>query len=165
MTHEGLAGTPHGHLRLNEFALAMQVKLVVHGHLHRDIDYQREGRLAEDSPFRAYGVDQGSHLSWPPRLGAEAPCEFIFGNLGGRQYTKGGWKKTLSNLMTECARVAAERGQPFTKFNLQDCRPAGVTERLYNEDVDVMNATLHTSPQILYSHYDRRRTRVSKATK
>lgn len=116
-------------------------------------------------------------ITWSPRLEAAidealtiqrhegAPCEFIFGNLSGRQYTKGGWKKTLSNLMTECVRVAAERGQPFTKFNLQDCRPAGVTERLDNEEADVMNATLHKSPQILFRHYDRRRTRVAKATK
>lgn len=30
----------------------------MHGHLHRDFDYRREGRLAGDSPFLAYDVDQ-----------------------------------------------------------------------------------------------------------
>ena len=38
VTHEGLGGTPHGQPRLDELARAMRVKLVVHGHLHQDID-------------------------------------------------------------------------------------------------------------------------------
>lgn len=74
VTHEGLGGTPYGRPRLDELARAMRVKLVVHGHLHQDIDYQREGRLGEDSPFLAYGLDQGSHLGWPPGPGPDAPA-------------------------------------------------------------------------------------------
>lgn len=74
VTHEGLGGTPHGQPRLDELARAMRVKLVVHGHLHQDIDYQREGRLGADSPFLAYGIDQGSHLGWPHRPESDAPA-------------------------------------------------------------------------------------------
>ena len=74
VTHEGLGGTPHGHPRLDELARAMRVKLVVHGHLHQDIDYGREGLLGEDSSFLAYGVDQGSHLGFPPAPGSHAPA-------------------------------------------------------------------------------------------
>ena len=74
VTHEGLGGTPYGRPRLDELARAMRVKLVVHGHLHQDIDYQRDGRLSGESRFLAYGLDQGSHLGWPPGPGSDAPA-------------------------------------------------------------------------------------------
>ena len=74
VTHEGLGGTPHGRPRLDELARAMRVKLVVHGHLHQDIDYQREGRLGDNSRFLAYGIDQGSHLGWPTGPGSDSPA-------------------------------------------------------------------------------------------
>ncbi len=74
VTHEGLGGMPDGQPRLDALARTMRVKLVVHGHLHRDIDYRQEGRLGEDSTFLAFGFDQGSHLRWPPRSDEQAPA-------------------------------------------------------------------------------------------
>ena len=66
VTHEGLGGLPHGNAAVDALALSMGVGLVVHGHLHMDINYMRDGRLNPDSPFLAYGVDQGSYLCWSP---------------------------------------------------------------------------------------------------
>ena len=66
VTHEGLGGLPFGNAAVDALALSMGVGLVVHGHLHMDINYMREGRLNQDSPFLAYGVDQGSYLCWSP---------------------------------------------------------------------------------------------------
>ena len=66
VTHEGLGGALHGQPILNTLATAMGVSLVVHGHLHKDIDYLSEGRLPVDSSFSAFGVNQGSHMRWPP---------------------------------------------------------------------------------------------------
>lgn len=69
VTHEGLGGALHGQSILETLAQAMGVTLAVHGHLHRDIDYAAEGRLPTAARFVAYGVDQGSHLAWPPDTG------------------------------------------------------------------------------------------------
>ena len=66
VTHEGLGGALHGQPILNTLATAMGVSLVVHGHLHKDIDYLSEGRIAVDSPFSAYGINKESHMRWPP---------------------------------------------------------------------------------------------------
>jgi hypothetical protein len=55
---------------------------------------------------------------------------YVFGNLSGQRYTKGGWKKTLSVLMTACLAEAAKRQIPFAPFSLQDCRPKGVSDKL-----------------------------------
>ena len=87
---------------------------------------------------------------------------YIFGNMQGQRYTKGGWKKTLSELMKQCIVRAAQEGQPFTPFSLQDCRPKGVSDKLARGDLDVLDATLHTSERMVRSVYDRRRTRVAK---
>lgn len=87
---------------------------------------------------------------------------FVFGNLSGQQYTKGGWKATLARLMTECRRVAAERGIPFLPFSLQDCRPKGVSDKLEQGDADVIDAALHTSERMVRQVYDRRRVRTAK---
>ena len=95
----------------------------------------------------------------------DAPNELVFGNLAGQRYTKGGWKKTLSYLMADCSEAAKAAGKPFTPFNLMDCRPAGVTEKLDNNDRDVMDATLHTNERTMRRHYDRRITRAAKPAK
>ena len=87
---------------------------------------------------------------------------YVFGNMQGQRYTKGGWKKTLSELMKQCVTRAAQEGQPFMPFSLQDCRPKGVSDKLARGDLDVLDATLHTSKRMVRSVYDRRRTRVAK---
>ena len=66
VTHEGFGGALHGQPILDTLAKAMGVSLVVHGHLHKDIDYLSEGRIAVDSPFSAYGINKESHMRWPP---------------------------------------------------------------------------------------------------
>lgn len=87
---------------------------------------------------------------------------YVFGNLRGQRYTKGGWKATLAKLMNECVAEAARRGTAFEPFSLQDCRPMGVSEKLDRGDDDVVDATLHTSERMVRQVYDRRRIRVAR---
>ena len=86
---------------------------------------------------------------------------YVFGNLKGQRYTKGGWKATLAKLMAACVGEAASRGAVFEPFSLQDCRPMGVSEKLERGDSDVMDATLHTSERMVRQVYDRRRVRTA----
>lgn len=84
---------------------------------------------------------------------------FVFGNLAGRAYTKGGWKANLTRLMERCKQDAAEKGESFEPFSLQECRPKAVSDELANNGGDVkavLNATLHTSERMIRRHYDRR---------
>lgn len=94
-----------------------------------------------------------------------ASDEYVFGNLAGHRYTKGGWKKNLNYLMNDCVSKAAAQGRTFTPFNLQHCRPAGVTTKLTNNDGDVLDATLHTSERMVKQVYDRRAERRAKPAK
>lgn len=87
---------------------------------------------------------------------------YVFGNLRGQRYTKGGWKATLSKLMDACAAEASRRGIEFARFSLQDCRPMGVSEKLDRRDADVIDATLHTSERMVRQVYDRGRMRTAK---
>lgn len=87
---------------------------------------------------------------------------YVFGNLGGQRYTKGGWKATLARLMTRCAEVAAERRIAFAPFSLQDCRPKGVSDKMARGDTDTTDATMHSSERMVRQVYDRRRVRVAK---
>jgi integrase len=87
---------------------------------------------------------------------------YVFGSLHGQKYTKGGWKKMLSNLMDLCAAEAARRGMPFERFSLQDCRPKGVSDKLAQGDLDTQDATLHTNKKMIDNVYDRRRERTAK---
>jgi hypothetical protein len=86
---------------------------------------------------------------------------YVFGNLRGQRYTKGGWKATLAKLMDECCAEAGRRGIGFQRFSLQDCRPMGVSEKLSKGDADVIDATLHTSERMVRQVYDRRRVRTA----
>lgn len=113
-------------------------------------------------------------IEWSPELRAtvdealavkrykDAGEWFVFGNLSGERYTKGGWKATLHALMNACEAEAKERGLPFAKFSLQDCRPKGVTDKMVQGDTDVMDATMHTNERMIKQVYDRRRTRTAK---
>jgi hypothetical protein len=93
------------------------------------------------------------------RLAAELD---VVVNLSGQRYTKGGWKKTLSVLMTACVAEAAKRQIEFAPFSLQDCRPKGVSDKLERGDSDTMDATLHSNERMIRDVYDRRRRRVAK---
>lgn len=90
---------------------------------------------------------------------------YVFGNLSGQRYTKGGWKKMLSYLMAECVKRAEVRKIEFTPFSLQDCRPKGVTDKMEQGHADVMDATMHTNKRMIEQVYDRRRTRTATPAK
>ena len=89
---------------------------------------------------------------------------YIFGNLQGQRYTKGGWKKTLSELMKKCVERSIENNVSFEPFSLQDCRPKGVSDKLMQKHSDVMDATMHSSERMIRQVYDRRRVKVAKPT-
>lgn len=113
-------------------------------------------------------------IEWSPELRATidealaikrnelAGAWYVFGNLSGQRYTKGGWKKTLSVLMTRCVAEAAKRKIAFAPFSLQDCRPKGVSDKLARGDKDTVDAALHSSERMIRQVYDRRRVRVAK---
>ncbi len=87
---------------------------------------------------------------------------YVFGNLRGQRYTKGGWKITIARLMNECVDQAKAAGIPFQPFSLQDCRPKGVSDKMDRGDADVIDATMHTSDRMVRQTYDRRRVRRAK---
>jgi hypothetical protein len=113
-------------------------------------------------------------IAWTPELRATidealkverdsvAGTMYVFGNMRGQKYTKGGWKAVLDDLMTDCEKEAAKRKLAFRKFSLQDCRPKGVSDKLEAGHGDVQDATLHTDGKMISTIYDRRRVR--KAT-
>jgi hypothetical protein len=86
----------------------------------------------------------------------------VFGNLQGQKYTKGGWKMTLSELMKKCVEQAATDTIAFQPFSLQDCRPKGVSDKLAQGHLDVMDATLHRCERTVRQVYDSRTVRVAK---
>ena len=112
-------------------------------------------------------------IKWTPELRATidetlkikrnkvAGTMFLFGNMQGQVYTKGGWKASLDDLMHPCVVEAAKRGIPFERFSLQDCRPMAVTDKLDRGDSDTLNATGHTSDAMIQKHYDRRKKKVA----
>jgi integrase len=87
---------------------------------------------------------------------------YVFGNMRGQRYTKGGWKAMLDDLMRECEKEAKERKLAFRKFSLQDCRPMGVSDKLEKGHDDVQDATLHSDGKMVARVYDRREHKRAK---
>lgn len=87
---------------------------------------------------------------------------YIFGNMRGQRYTKGGWKAMLNKLMQACIAEANMRGTAFTPFSLQDCRPKGVSDKLASGQTDTQDATGHTSERMIRQVYDRRAVKKAK---
>ncbi|WP_244164297.1 metallophosphoesterase [Variovorax atrisoli] len=77
VTHEAPGAHPHGWRAIDELAEMLGVQLVVHGHHHQNIDYVVEGLMSTAAPFRAFGVDMGSHLAWPLDSRAETESEAL----------------------------------------------------------------------------------------
>jgi hypothetical protein len=138
----------------------------------------RSKAITQAGAKRQRGQDeQHGMIEWIPELRATidvalsvkrnklAGAWFLFGNLDGQKYTKGGWKATLSKLMTACVVQAEEEKQAFRPFSLQDCRPKGVSDKMGRGDTDVMEATMHTSERMVRQIYDRRRVRVAKSAR
>lgn len=90
---------------------------------------------------------------------------YLFGNMQGQKYTKGGWKSSLDDLMFPCLLEAQKRGIAFTRFSLQDCRPMAVTDKLERGDMDTKTATGHSSDKMIATVYDRRPQRVATGAK
>jgi predicted phosphodiesterase len=65
VTHEAPAAHPHGWHAIDDLAKMLGARLLVHGHHHENIDYVSQGLMDASAPFRAFGVDKGSHLRWP----------------------------------------------------------------------------------------------------
>lgn len=84
---------------------------------------------------------------------------FIFGNMSGQKYTTSGWKSCLGYLMNKCEEIAAERKMAFRRFNLQDCRPKGVSDKLATGQTDTQDATGHTTDRMIRQVYDRRQVK------
>jgi integrase len=120
---------------------------------------QRSGLIEWSTTLRAL-VDEALNV---PR--AVSGSWYVFGNLQGQPYTKGGWSTVLAGLMRECQREAGRRCQPFTPFSLQDCRPKGVSDKMAAGASDVMDATMHSNQRMIQQVYDRRRLRVAKPVK
>ena len=81
---------------------------------------------------------------------------FIFGNMQGQPYTKGGWKSALDDLMFDCVAEAEKRNISFVRFSLQECRSKGATDKLTAGHTDAKDALGHTTDRMLGQVYDRR---------
>lgn len=92
----------------------------------------------------------------------DAGSIYLFGNMSGQRYTKGGWKAILHDLMASCEEEAARRKLEFRKFSLQDCRPMGVSDKLDRGDTDAQEATGHTDGKMISTVYDRRKQKRAK---
>ncbi|MGJ7505593.1 MULTISPECIES: metallophosphoesterase [unclassified Variovorax] len=75
VTHEAPSAHPHGWRVIDELAEKFGVLLVIHGHHHENRDYLGEGSMPSAAPFRAFGVDMGSYLTWPRDPQAETGLE------------------------------------------------------------------------------------------
>lgn len=116
-------------------------------------------------------------IEWTPELRATitealqvkrnhvAGTIYLFGNMKGQRYTKGGWKAVLDDLMRECEAVATERRIKFQRFSLQDCRPKGATDKLTAGHADTKDSLGHTSDRMLGLHYDRRQFKKATPTR
>lgn len=127
------------------------------GGKRRSVDAERKV-LIEWTPVLRKTIDEALAIE----RGELAAVWYIFGTQRGQKYTRGGWKKTLSVLMDKCVEIAAQRGIPFRRFSLQDCRPMGVTAKAAKGHKDVQDATLHTNKRMIDTVYDRRKLRVAK---
>lgn len=122
-------------------------------------DAERTG-LTLWSPLLRTTVDDAKAVK---RWGKNSiPARYVFGNMAGEPYTKGGWKANWTRLHKMAEKAAAEQGKTWKRFSLQDCRPGGVTEKEERGDIDTVDATLHTSSRMIKQVYDRRRVKKSK---
>lgn len=116
-------------------------------------------------------------IEWTPELRATitealqvkrhhvAGTIYLFGNMKGQRYTKGGWKAVLDDLMQDCEKLAAERRVKFQRFSLQDCRPKGATDKLSAGHADAKDALGHTTDRMLGQVYDRRQFKKATPTR
>jgi len=148
---------------------------------HETRNFTRDNILPEGCYFTASKRKRGTAnksgtIEWSPLLRATVdealaikrwgrnslPARYLFGNLAGEPYTKGGWKGGWSQLH-DLVEVEAKRlGKPWYRFSLQDCRPGGVTEKEARGDLDTVDATLHSDSRMVKTVYNRLRHRKAK---
>lgn len=124
----------------------------------KDVRNRKPSVLIEWSPDLKATIEEALAI----KRNKVAGTMYVFGNMQGQKYTKGGWKAMLDDLMRACEAEAAERKMTFRKFSLQDCRPKGVSDKLSAGHTDTKDATLHSSDAMIVKHYDRRQAK--KAT-
>lgn len=124
----------------------------------KDVHNQKPAVLIEWSPELKATVLEALQI----KRDKVAGTMYVFGNMRGQKYTKGGWKAILDDLMRECVAEAERRKMAFRKFSLQDCRPMGVSDKLEAGHDDVQDATLHTSEKMIRQTYDRREQKRAK---
>ncbi len=79
---------------------------------------------------------------------------YVFGNMRGQSYIKGGRKAMLNDLMTACVSEAEKRKIEFAPFSLQDCRAKGLSDKLASGRIDTEDATGHSSERMIRHVYD-----------
>ena len=118
---------------------------------------------------------------------------FLFPNRRGQPYSKSGWGSVWQDAMyafigafdediaqefeLKKAREAAQRkGTPLAGelvltitdhpayFSMLDIRPAAITTKLANRDVDAYDFAAHANPATTHKHYDRRKVKAANAT-
>lgn len=113
-------------------------------------------------------------IEWSPALRAvmdealalqRTPSMYVFGNTNGQVYTTSGFNTILRRLMKYSAAKAEAAGISFNRFTLADMRPSAVTDRVEGGDLRVTDATGHSDDRMVKKVYDRRKTKVAKATK
>jgi len=66
--------------------------------------------------------------------------------------------------MEHTAKKVERDGVEFRRFTLKDMRPAAVTDRMDEGDETITNATGHSSDRMVRQVYNRRKTKIARAT-
>ena len=115
-------------------------------------------KLIEWSPQLRSTIDEAVKLQ-------RTSSVYVFGNTSGQAYVRSGFNTILGRLMKYCEAEAAKRGISFERFNLANMRPTAVTDRMEQGDTKITDATGHSDGRMVAKVYDRRKTKVAKATK
>lgn len=94
----------------------------------------------------------------------QTTSRYVLGNSDGRLYKTSGGNTSLRRLMEHARKKAETEGAEFARFTLKDMRPAAVTDRVDEGDATITNATGHSSDRMVRQVYDRRKTKVARAT-
>lgn len=142
-------------------------------------------KLREWSPRLRVVVERAKH-------DRKIASVYLFPNRRGRPYSKSGWTSVWQDAMyayigafdaaiasefeAKCRREAAQRRGVKADdveltlvdhpayFALSDVRPAAITAKLENRDVDAYDFAAHANPATTHKHYDRRKVKRAAAT-
>lgn len=134
---------------------------------------KENGLEIEIGKRRATQISKSKLIRWSPRLKAtieevlalqRTPSIFLFGTTAGQLYSRSGWATIWTRLMIYCENKAKNDGVHFERFNLENMRPKAVTERKERGDVNIKDATGHSSERMIDLTYDRRIIKEADAT-